>query len=395
VNSVQTKKKSRTQRSNSSASLKNSATNGKSAIENITPLNSLVEKATDITAVNKTASKKGRPPVAAAPAKKQTRAKKSRTTRASKSASNQPAREVSTDSVALYLKEVGKVPLLTHDEEKDLAERIERGRNARAHLAENDLSTKESAHLQSEIDDGWNAREHLITANFRLVISVAKKYVGRGVPFLDLIQEGNIGLIRATKKFDFRLGHRFSTYATWWIRQAITRAVADQGRTIRIPVHMGDQINRLRRTSHQMVQGLGREPSIEELATELEVPTQKIEELFRVSQRTLSLEMPADDEEDNELGDYTPDTLVPPPADTVTETIMQEHLNQVLEDLPPREVRILQLRYGLLDGKTYTLGEVGRKLGVTRERVRQIEAQALRRLRQPTYRKQLQDYLST
>lgn len=297
------------------------------------------------------------------------------------------------DAVALYLLEVSKVPLLTHDEEISLSKRIEAGRKARAILAEGSAAKSQSQELMRLVEDGWAAREHIITANFRLVISVAKKYVGRGVPFLDLIQEGNIGLIRATKKFDYRRGFRFSTYATWWIRQAISRCVADQGRTIRVPVHMGDQINRLRRFSHKLTQKLGRDPSVQELAETLKITPKKVEELMRIAQRPLSLELPADDDEEHELGDYTADKVEPTPVERVTETIMHEHLKSVLETLPPREVRILQLRYGLADGKSHTLGEVGKKLGVTRERVRQIEAQALRRLRQPQFRRQLQDYL--
>jgi RNA polymerase primary sigma factor len=297
------------------------------------------------------------------------------------------------DAVALYLQEVSKVPLLTHDEEISLSKRIEAGREARAILADGPVSKKRSTELRRLVEDGWAAREHIITANFRLVISVAKKYVNRGVPFLDLIQEGNIGLIRATKKFDYRRGFRFSTYATWWIRQAVSRCVADQGRTIRVPVHMGDQINRLRRFSHKLTQELGREATVDELAEALNVTPKKVEELMQVAQRPLSLELPADDDEDHELADYTPDKLLPAPADKVTEKIMREHLHDVLSSLPPREVRILQLRYGLHDGRSHTLGEVGKKLGVTRERVRQIEAQALRRLRQPQFRRQLHDYL--
>jgi RNA polymerase primary sigma factor len=300
---------------------------------------------------------------------------------------------VPNDSIALYLNEVSKVPLLSHEDEIALAERIEAGKIARARLAESSLSKKDQVELLRVVEDGWAAREHLVTANFRLVISVAKKYVGRGVPFLDLIQEGNIGLIRATKKFDYTRGHRFSTYATWWIRQAVSRAVADQGRTIRIPVHMGDQINRLRRSIHKLTQELGRDPSSEELAKAQKTTAKKIEELIKISQRPLSLELPTDDEEDQSLGDYTPDTIHPPPTDMVDEKIMREHLYQILETLPAREVRILQLRYGLQDGKIHTLGDIGRKLGVTRERVRQIEAQALRRLRQPRIRRELQEYL--
>jgi RNA polymerase primary sigma factor len=297
------------------------------------------------------------------------------------------------DPVSLYFREVNKVPLLTHEEEISLAKRIESGREARSILAEGSVSEERKEELKRLIDDGWAAREHLITANFRLVISVAKKYIGRGVPFLDLIQDGNIGLIRATKKFDYRRGHRFSTYATWWIRQAISRGVADHGRTIRLPVHLGDQINRLWRESHRLTQDLGREATTEEIANALELEPKKVEELMKFAQHPLSLELSSNDDEDNELADFTPDEIIPPPADTVNEKIMQEHVKQILTTLPPREARILKLRYGLLDGKSRTLGEVGRKMGVTRERVRQIEAQALRRLRQPNLRKELQDYI--
>jgi len=297
------------------------------------------------------------------------------------------------DTIGLYLKEVSRVPLLTAEEEVELAQRIERGRMAREELARSNVSTRRRQDLRRLIEDGWGAREHLITANSRLVISVAKKYMGRGVPFLDLIQEGNIGLIRATKKFDYRRGHKFSTYATWWIRQAVTRAIADQGRTIRVPVHMGDQINKLLRVQHQLTQRLGREPTVEELATALDVPPKKVENMIQVARRPLSLETPTDDEEDSVLGDFIEDVEAPPPDDTATYNLLREHLEEVLNSLPPREVRILQLRYGLLDGQAYTLEEVGRKMGVTRERVRQIEAQALSRLRHPSIRRKLRDYL--
>ncbi len=297
------------------------------------------------------------------------------------------------DTIGLYLKEVSRVPLLTAEEEVELAQRIERGRMAREELARGNVSPRRRHDLRHLIEDGWAAREHLITANSRLVISVAKKYMGRGVPFLDLIQEGNIGLIRATKKFDYRRGHKFSTYATWWIRQAVTRAIADQGRTIRVPVHMGDQINKLLRVQHQLTQRLGRDPSVEELAEALDVPPRKVENMIQVARRPLSLETPTDDEEDSVLGDFIEDDDSPPPDDTATYNLLREHLEEVLNSLPPREVRILQLRYGLLDGQAYTLEEVGRKMGVTRERVRQIEAQALSRLRHPTIRRKLRDYL--
>ena len=298
------------------------------------------------------------------------------------------------DTIGLYLKEVSRVPLLSDiEEEVMLAQKIERGRAAREELAKGNLREKRREELKRDIQEGWNAREHLITANSRLVISVAKKYMGRGVPFLDLIQEGNIGLIRATKKFEYQRGHKFSTYATWWIRQAVTRAIADQGRTIRVPVHMGDQINKLLRVQHQLTQKFGRDPSVEELAEALDVPPKKVENMIQVARRPLSLETPTDDEEDSVLGDFIEDDEAPPPDDTVTYNLLREHLEEVLNALPPREVRILQLRYGLLDGQAYTLEEVGRKMGVTRERVRQIEAQALSRLRHPSIRRKLRDYL--
>ncbi len=297
------------------------------------------------------------------------------------------------DSVGLYLKEVGRVPLLTAEQEVSLAKRIERGRRARESMARGGLAEARRTHLRLYIEDGWAAREHLITANSRLVISVAKKYMGRGVPFLDLIQEGNIGLIRAAKKFDYRRGHKFSTYATWWIRQAVTRAIADQGRTIRVPVHMGDQINRLLRTSHQLTQFLGRDPTTEELADALSVTPKKVENMIQVARRPISLETPTDEEEDSVLADFIEDEESPAPAEAVTKSLLREQLRDVLHTLPPREVRILQLRYGLHDGQSYTLEEVGRKMGVTRERVRQIEAQALSRLRHPSHRRKLVDYL--
>ncbi len=298
------------------------------------------------------------------------------------------------DMIGLYLKEVGRVPLLTAEEEVDLSQRIEMGRIAREELARGGASTHRRMELRRLIEDGWFAREHLITANSRLVISVAKKYMGRGVPFLDLIQEGNIGLIRAAKKFDYRRGHKFSTYATWWIRQAVTRAIADQGRTIRVPVHMGDQINKLLRVQHQITQRLGREPNLDELAEALQVHPKKVENMIQVARRPLSLETPTDDEEDSVLADFIEDHDATAPDEMATFNLLRQHLDEVLFNLPPREVRILQLRYGLLDGQAYTLEEVGRKMGVTRERVRQIEAQALSRLRHPAVRRKLREYLS-
>jgi RNA polymerase primary sigma factor len=298
-----------------------------------------------------------------------------------------------SDGVGLYLKEVSQVPLLTATEEVELAKRMESGRAAREELAGGNANPHRRLKLRKSIEDGWSAREHLIKANSRLVISVAKKYMGRGVPFLDLIQEGNIGLIRSTKKFDYRMGNKFSTYATWWIRQAVTRAIADQGRTIRVPVHMSDNISRLYRAQHQLTQRLGRDPTVEEIAEALEVPAQRVEDIFRLSRRPLSLEMPAGDENDAELGDFIEDEEIEPPEEAATQNLLGENLREVLKGLPAREVRILQLRYGLLDGQSYTLEEVGRKMGVTRERVRQIEAQALNRLRHPSVRHKLRDYL--
>ena len=298
------------------------------------------------------------------------------------------------DTIGLYLKEVGRVPLLTKDEEVWLAKRMEKAVKAEEELeSRKRIVPKRKAKLNDIIDDGMAAREHLVTANSRLVISVAKKYIGRGVPFLDLIQEGNIGLLRAAKKFDYHRGHKFSTYATWWIRQAVTRAIADQGRTIRVPVHMGDQINKLLRVSHSLTQKLGRDPTVEELATLLEVTPKKVEDMVQIARRPLSLEAPTDDLEDSSIGDFIEDEDSPAPVDTTTQNMLRLQIRDALTGLPPREVRILQLRYGLLDGESYTLEEVGRKMGVTRERVRQIEAQALGRLRNPEQKRQLEGYL--
>jgi RNA polymerase primary sigma factor len=298
------------------------------------------------------------------------------------------------DTIGLYLKEIGKVPLLTADEEVSLAVRMENGKKAQARLGAGKYTSEDRRHeLEIQLDDGIRAREHLIRANSRLVISVAKKYIGRGVPFLDLIQEGNIGLIRASNKFDYKRGHKFSTYATWWIRQAVTRAIADQSRTIRVPVHMGDQINKMLRISHQLTQRLGRSPTPEELAADLEIPVRKVEQMLDVARRPLSLEMPTDDEGESTLGDFVEDIDSPSPPDRVSSLMLRDQLMEILVDLPPREVKILQMRYGLLDGQTYTLEQVGKKLGVTRERVRQIEAQALSRLRHPAHARRLRDFL--
>ncbi len=297
------------------------------------------------------------------------------------------------DTIGLYLKEISRVPLLTQEQEVALAKRMERGKQMEKELQRNGLDPARRQEMMAIIEDGRAAREHLIRANSRLVISVAKKYIGRGVPFLDLIQEGNIGLIRAANKFNYRLGHKFSTYATWWIRQAVTRSIADQSRTIRVPVHMGDQINRLLRVSHRLTQELGREPTSEELGRQLDIPPRKVEQMLEVARRPLSLEMPTDEEEESTLGDFIEDERAVSPPDAVSDSVLRQMVNEILQELPPREVRILQLRYGLVDGETYTLEEVGKKLGVTRERVRQIEAQALSRLRHPTHARRLRDFL--
>lgn len=302
------------------------------------------------------------------------------------------------DVVGLYLKEAGRVPLLTAEEEVALAKRMEAAVWARQKMADakennHELMWSEEQSLREVIMDGDKAQEHLIRANARLVISVAKKYIGRGVPFLDLIQEGNIGLIRATNKFEYQRGHKFSTYATWWIRQAVSRAVADQGRTIRVPVHMGDQLNRMRRVQLKLLQELGRDPKIEELAEGMETTPEKVENLLEISRRPVSLETPIDDEGDSTFGDFVEDVNSPAPSDEVTTHLLQEQLQQALDKLPSREAQILRLRYGLADGRVYTLEEVGQTIGVTRERVRQLEAQALNRLRQSSAHVILRDYL--
>jgi len=303
------------------------------------------------------------------------------------------------DVVGLYLKEAGRVPLLTAQEEVHLAKRMEAAEFARARLENceeadvDELTWSEEQDLRGQMMDGEKAQEHLIRANARLVISVAKKYIGRGVPFLDLIQEGNIGLIRATNKFEYQRGHKFSTYATWWIRQAVSRAVADQGRTIRVPVHMGDQLNRMRRVQLQLLQELGREPKIDELARGMDTTPDKVENLLEISRRPVSLEAPVDDEGDSTFGDFVEDTKSLAPADEVATHLLHVQLQQALDKLPPREAQILRLRYGLGDGRVYTLEEVGQTIGVTRERVRQLEAQALNRLRQSSAHVILKDYL--
>jgi RNA polymerase primary sigma factor len=303
------------------------------------------------------------------------------------------------DVVGLYLKEAGRVPLLTAAEEVMLAKRMEAAEFARVRLEDTEteeidiLSWSEEQGLRETMMDGEKAQEHLIRANARLVISVAKKYIGRGVPFLDLIQEGNIGLIRATNKFEYQRGHKFSTYATWWIRQAVSRAVADQGRTIRVPVHMGDQLNRMRRVQLQLLQELGREPKIDELAHGMDTTPDKVENLLEISRRPVSLETPIDDEGDSTFGDFVEDSSSPAPSEEVATHLLHVQLQQALDKLPAREAQILRLRYGLADGRVYTLEEVGQTIGVTRERVRQLEAQALNRLRQSSAHVILKDYL--
>ncbi|MQN01556.1 MAG: RNA polymerase sigma factor RpoD [Lachnospiraceae bacterium] len=275
------------------------------------------------------------------------------------------------DPVRMYLKEIGKVPLLTADQETALAKQIESGTPA-----------EKSA-----------AKKKLAEANLRLVVSIAKRYVGRGMLFLDLIQEGNLGLIKAVEKFDYKKGYKFSTYATWWIRQAITRAIADQARTIRIPVHMVETINKLIRVSRQLLQELGREPTPEEIAKEMDMPVDRVREILKISQEPVSLETPIGEEEDSHLGDFIQDENVPVPADAATFTLLKEQLNEVLDTLTPREKKVLILRFGLEDGRSRTLEEVGKEFNVTRERIRQIEAKALRKLRHPSRSKKLKDYL--
>ena len=300
----------------------------------------------------------------------------------------------SDDTISLYLKEISNIPLLTAEEEVELAKRLERGRAARRRMSRNGASGGEHDRLERQNRDGEMARKHLIQANSRLVISMAKKYMGQGVPFLDLIQEGNLGLMKAVEKFDYRRGYKFSTYATWWIRQAITRAIADQGRTIRVPVHMSDRIRRLYHVSRRLEQELGREPTAEEIGEDMELPPKKVGWMLKISQRPLSLEKPVGEEKDSELGDFIEDEDVPGPAETASHRLLREEIEAVLNALTPREARVLQLRFGLTDGRSHTLKEVGEKFGVTRERIRQIETEALARLRSPARARRLRDYLS-
>ena len=272
------------------------------------------------------------------------------------------------DPVRMYLKEIGRIPLLSFDEELELAKRV--------------------------LENDEEAKQKLAESNLRLVVSIAKKYVGRGMLFLDLIQEGNMGLIKAVEKFDYKKGYKFSTYATWWIRQAITRAIADQARTIRIPVHMVETINKLIRISRHLLQLLGREPTPEEIAQEMEIPVEKVMEIQKIAQDPVSLETPIGEEDDSHLGDFIPDDESPAPQDSAAYTLLKEQLEEVMQTLTPREAKVLKLRFGLEDGKARTLEEVGREFQVTRERIRQIEAKALRKLRHPSRSKRLKDYMS-
>lgn len=309
------------------------------------------------------------------------------------------------DPVRMYLKEIGKVPLLSADEEIELAQKMEdgavaaekisilKGRMDNATDEEKADLKEEIKKLQKEVDFGADAKKRLAEANLRLVVSIAKRYVGRGMLFLDLIQEGNLGLIKAVEKFDYKKGYKFSTYATWWIRQAITRAIADQARTIRIPVHMVETINKLIRVSRQLLQELGREPSPEEIAAEMNMPVERVREILKISQEPVSLETPIGEEEDSHLGDFIKDDNVPVPADAAAFTLLKEQLEEVLGTLTEREQKVLTLRFGLEDGRARTLEEVGKEFNVTRERIRQIEAKALRKLRHPSRSRKLKDYL--
>ena len=309
------------------------------------------------------------------------------------------------DPVRMYLKEIGKVPLLSAEEEIELAKNMEAGAVAKEKIAilksreenatEEELAEikEEIKNLQKDLDAGDEAKKRLAEANLRLVVSIAKRYVGRGMLFLDLIQEGNLGLIKAVEKFDYRKGYKLSTYATWWIRQAITRAIADQARTIRIPVHMVETINKLIRVSRQLLQELGREPSPEEIAAEMNMPVERVREILKISQEPVSLETPIGEEEDSHLGDFIQDDNVPVPADAAAFTLLKEQLEEVLGTLTEREQKVLTLRFGLEDGRARTLEEVGKEFNVTRERIRQIEAKALRKLRHPSRSRKLKDYL--
>ena len=308
------------------------------------------------------------------------------------------------DPVRMYLKEIGKVNLLTPDEEIQLAQDMGGGDAAKARLEEiaeakergEDIvvTPEESKALEKAVKKGEAAKQRLAEANLRLVVSIAKRYVGRGMLFLDLIQEGNLGLIKAVEKFDYTKGYKFSTYATWWIRQAITRAIADQARTIRIPVHMVETINKVIRVSRQLLQELGHDPSPEEISEEMKMPVDKVREILKIAQEPVSLETPIGEEEDSHLGDFIPDEDASEPSEAASYTLLKEQLIDVLDTLTPREEKVLKLRFGLEDGRTRTLEEVGKEFNVTRERIRQIEAKALRKLRHPSRSKKLKDFLN-
>ena len=303
------------------------------------------------------------------------------------------------DPVRMYLKEIGKVNLLSSDEEIELAQAMDAGNAAKEQLAELQTAGEEiPAEVQAELDKaikkGERAKQRLAEANLRLVVSIAKRYVGRGMQFLDLIQEGNLGLIKAVEKFDYTKGYKFSTYATWWIRQAITRAIADQARTIRIPVHMVETINKVIRVSRQLLQELGHDPTPEEIAEEMSMPVERVREILKIAQEPVSLETPIGEEEDSHLGDFIPDEDASEPAEAASFTLLKEQLVEVLSTLTPREEKVLKLRFGIEDGRTRTLEEVGKEFNVTRERIRQIEAKALRKLRHPSRSKKLKDFLN-
>ena len=306
------------------------------------------------------------------------------------------------DPVRMYLKEIGKVDLLTPDEEVELAKKMQAGMEAKEKIKELDerqrngeqIDEKEYQALRKAIRGGENAKKRLSEANLRLVVSIAKRYVGRGMLFLDLIQEGNLGLLKAVEKFDCTKGFKFSTYATWWIRQAITRAIADQARTIRIPVHMVETINKVIRVSRQLLQELGHDPQPEEIAEEMNMPVERVREILKIAQEPVSLETPIGEEEDSHLGDFIPDDDALEPAEAASFTLLKEQLVEVLKTLTPREEKVLRLRFGIEDGRTRTLEEVGKEFNVTRERIRQIEAKALRKLRHPSRSKKLKDFLN-
>ncbi len=303
------------------------------------------------------------------------------------------------DPVRMYLKEIGKVNLLTSEEEVELAQSMTAGAAAQEQLDElrksgEELSEELVKELEKTIKKGEKARQRLAEANLRLVVSIAKRYVGRGMQFLDLIQEGNLGLIKAVEKFDYVKGFKFSTYATWWIRQAITRAIADQARTIRIPVHMVETINKVIRVSRQLLQELGHDPTPEEIAEEMNMPADRVREILKIAQEPVSLETPIGEEEDSHLGDFIPDEDASEPAEAASFTLLKEQLVEVLSTLTPREEKVLKLRFGIEDGRTRTLEEVGKEFNVTRERIRQIEAKALRKLRHPSRSKKLKDFLN-